>query len=351
MYTYKSGTVVERSHINGFVGFIGPMLVSLLISTLSACSSTSSSSNVVSKTSRPQDGVSVGEGGPDELFAETASFEVLAQKPQRVLVGIGTADGRVLQGGSVRFIFHSDTSAGVVETQIDAPAKFLPVPGSANPAGSARIGRPSEGIGVYAATDVEIPSAGLWTIDIVSFNDKTKRLAQTAVEVKDKAVVPDIGQSAPKTANPNATSSVAKELLDSRSGPNGLGDELADPKLHQDVIDDLLAQHRPFLVVASTPTYCQSKFCGPTTDMIDAIANDPLWKSTNLAFVHLEIFAEFNASGSSRLNKWVIPWINGDGEGHEPWVFVVDKSGKIAARFDNVVTETDVRKALQQVTK
>ena len=57
-------------------------------------------------------GVSVGSGGRDELFAETASFEVIAAKPQRIMVGLSTKDGRVVHGGTVRLTLRPAAGGG-----------------------------------------------------------------------------------------------------------------------------------------------------------------------------------------------------------------------------------------------
>ena len=294
------------------------------------------------------DGVSVGNGGPDELFAETASFEVIAGKPQRIMVGLSTTDGRILQGGSVEMVFRlADDPASVPE--IIATARFLPLPGSVPAGEKAKIGRPSQGIGVYAAHDVTLPKAGLWTIDVRKPGAKATRLAQSAVDAVAEARVPDVGQSVPATDNPTDKSPVAREVLDSRSGPTGMGDELADPVLHRDVINNLLKDHRPFVVVISTPVYCQSRFCGPVTDLIDAIANEKSSDHGDVAFIHLEVYEKFDNAAGTRLNPWVVPWIDGHGDGHEPWVFVVDRNGRVAARYDNVIDESELRSAIKRV--
>ena len=315
-----------------------------------ACVVLFSCGGTVSKSS--SDGVEVGEGGPDELFAETASFEVVAGRSQRIMVGLSTADGRVLHGGSVEFEFRpsEDGGAGGVTEVIRTTARYLPVPGGKVLSGEAVIGRPSEGIGVYAAADVTIPRAGIWTIDILRPGGSQAPLAQTAVEVMETGKVPNLGDPAPPTDNPTAASSVPRELLDSRSGPNGLGTTLPDAALHRDVINDLLRDNTPFVVVASTPAYCQSRFCGPITDLVDALANEPTITGQGVALVHLEVFARFGGAGATSLNPWVIPWIDGNGNGHEPWVFVVDRTGRIAARYDNLVSEPELRAAIGQVT-
>ena len=311
---------------------------------VAACGSGSGSGS--GSRSNPADGISVGDGGPNELFAESANFEVLSGKPQRILVGLSTADGRVLQGGRVELALQF-SGEPATDTVVSTTATFLPVPGSPNGGPEAKIGRPSQGIGVYAASNVTLPLPGVWTIDVRNVGSKGAPLAQTAVQVVDRAKVPDVGQTVPPTNNPTEKSKVSREILDSRSGPNGLGDVLADPTLHQDVVDDLVRTHRPFVVVASTPVYCQSKFCGPITDLVDTIAHST--PATAVAFVHLEVFETYDSATGTRLNPWVIPWIDGNGDGHEPWVFVVDRTGRVTARFDNVIDEAELRAAINDV--
>ncbi len=288
----------------------------------------------------------VGSGGPDELFAETASFETVQGKAQRVTFGISTVDGRILHGGKVFVNFRPVDAKGAADLPAGVPASYLAVAGPASSSDrTASIGALSDGVGVYAAT-VTFPKAGFWTAEIRQSKDG-KLLAETAVEVKAKNIIPGVGDPAPATQNPvllkGQQPSVPINRIDSRSGPDALA-ELADPALHTDVIADLLKAHRPFVVVVSTPAYCQSKFCGPITDLVNERANTPAASApSDLAFVHLEVFA--NAT-ENVLNKWAAEWILGDGEGREPWVFLVGRDGKVAARFDNVMTKGEFDAAL-----
>ena len=285
---------------------------------------------------------SVGAGGPDELFAETASFETVQGKPQRVTFGLSTVDGRILHGGNV--FVELQPVDGKESSKLPAvKASYLAVAGPAtanDPA--ATIGALSDGVGVYAAT-VTFPSAGFWTAKILQGNGG-KVLAETAVEVRAKNAIPDVGDPAPPTQNPTLTAgkvpSVPINRIDSRSGPDALT-ELADPILHTEVIAELIKAQRPFVVVVSTPAYCQSKFCGPITDLIEERAKTAT--GSDLGFVHLEVFADATAG---TVNKWSAEWIMGDGEGREPWVFIVNRKGKIAARFDNVMTAAELDTAL-----
>ncbi len=301
-----------------------------------------------SSTSDPKPSASktAGAGGPDELFAETASFETVKSKPQRITFGLSTVDGRILHGGTI-FVSFSPVNAKAKASAPAVPASYLAVAGPATSSDPSSIGAFSDGVGVYAAT-YNFPTAGFWTAQLRQSKDG-KVLAETAVEVKAKNAIPDVGDPAPPTQNPVSLKSkplsVPINRIDSRSGPDALT-ELADPVLHTEVIADLLAAHRPFVVVVSTPAYCQSKFCGPITDLVDESAQMRSTSDTEMGYVHLEVFADPTAG---TVNEWAAEWILNDGQGREPWVFLVDRSGKIAARFDNVMTRDEFETALAKI--
>lgn len=288
---------------------------------------------------QPGEGAIVGEGGPNELFAETASFEIVANQPERLMVGLSTTDGRVLQGGTVRFQVYSTEQEAA---SFSVEAKYMAIPGRADGPAVATIGRPSQSIGVYVVPDVNFPKVGFWQIDIF---DGNRKLATTAAEVIAAARVPDVGHAAPRTKNPIAADAdVPRQQLDSLSGPSGLGDELNDPEFHNDRIIDLLDAGRPFVVIVATPAYCESKFCGPIVDESRRLAP----KFPKVGFVHLEVWRDFEKREVSRhAAEWILP--NG-AEGREPWVFVVGADGTIVARFDNVVSMSELEAVLTDLS-
>ncbi len=291
-------------------------------------------------TSTQDDGVSVGNGGPDELFAETASFEVVAGTPQRLMVGVSTKDQRILAGGSVTFTLKPTGGSDANVKPVVAEATFLSVPGMPTVTGDARIGRPSQGVGVYAAT-VTLATAGVWTIDVKPTGSRATRTSQTAVEVIASPQVPAVGQRAPLTKNLTlSTPGVEQKWLDSGAS----AESPADPLLHSTVIADAIAAKRPLVIVVSTPAFCVSRFCGPVTELVrtraEKMASDP----NAPAFVHLEVWREFE---KSVVNKGAAEWILANGaQGREPWIFVVGRDGRITARFDNVIDEVALDAAI-----
>ena len=270
------------------------------------------------------------------LCAETASFETIAARPQRIMVGISNKDGLVLQGGTVELRF---TPADADTPVVQATGAYLPVQLPEPAPTTARLGRPSQGIGVYAASGVTIPTAGFWIMHITAKTVKGTKRAETAVQVLAAPRVIDVGQDAPKTVNPViGTPGVKAGELDS------LGEPIFDAPLHHVVIADALTAKRPLVVVVSTPAFCQSRFCGPITTSINDLAVAAAARKSDTAFVHLEVWADYAAQ---KVNPSALQWIASDGgDANEPWVFFVGRDGKVAKRFDNVATPSDLKAAL-----
>ena len=273
------------------------------------------------------------------LCAETASFETIAARPQRIMVGISTKDGLLLRGGTVELRFTpADSDSPVVQ----ATAAYLPVQLPEPAPTTARLGRPSQGIGVYAATGVTIPTAGFWIMHITAKTANGTKHAETAVQVLDAPRVIDVGQVAPKTVNPViGTPGVKAEALDS------LGEPFFDAPLHRDVIADALTAKLPLVVVVSTPAFCQSRFCGPITNSINDLAVAAAARKSTTAFVHLEVWADYAAQ---KVSPYALHWIAPDnGDANEPWVFFVGPGGKVVKRFDNVATPAELKAALAEI--
>ncbi len=103
------------------------------------------------------DATGIGDHG-DDIAAEVASYDLVAARPGRFIVGLFAADRQRLVGyGSVDLAFRF---LGPRAEQLDPPreeprarASFLPIPGQAadQPGSSPRFVNGSETIGVYGA--------------------------------------------------------------------------------------------------------------------------------------------------------------------------------------------------------
>ena len=150
--------------------------------------------------------------------------------------------------------------------------------------------------------------------------------------------MPEVGEPAPRTPTLTLEEDAPREAIDSRAGPRT---PVPDEILQQVDVGDALDAGRPVVVVFSTPTYCTSRFCGPITEAVEDIAHD---HSDRAAFVHVEIWHDID---ERRFNDAVEDWVATDDGGNEPWAFLVDTDGTIAARWDNVLDTDDLTARLE----
>jgi hypothetical protein len=316
-------------------------LVALLaVVVLAACTGTPEPDPGATRTTTPATG---------ELQAFVASYDLSADRPVRVMVGLVSGDGRVLSHGSVEFAFAylGRTQAGTPEPGPEAEAVFLPVPGEEASEGDVPTPTPgSEARGVYAAQGVELDRAGVWQVEVsASVEGEGEMTGVGTFTVLDEPQVPVPGEPAPRTVNhlPGAKG-VPPGAIDSRSETAG---EVPDPILHRDTIAGAIRQQRPVLVIFSTPVYCVSRFCGPVTDVIEAVAKD---HQGDAAFIHVEIWRDFEGQV---LNRAAVDWIGDPTQGEtlqEPWLFLVGRDGRVVARWDNLFDVAEVERELARAT-
>jgi hypothetical protein len=281
-----------------------------------------------------------------ELSAEVASFDLAAGRDERFTVGFFAADNRVLAYGDItlRFAFAGTADDPRQEGTQGPPVEaiFLPVAGQGvdpdHP--GPELVAPSEARGVYGADGVRFDTAGTWVVTAEGEYGGRDFEVQAAFPVKSEPQVVAAGDAAPRTQNPlPGDPSVPPTAIDSRADDGAI----PDPALHSTTIADALAAGRPTVVVVSTPVYCVSRFCGPITDGIDALAQE---YGDRVAFVHLEVWGDFeNQVVNPAAEEWIFPRDGSDAR--EPWVFVIGADGVVQARFDNVVTDAELRAAVE----
>ena len=291
------------------------------------------------------------EGRGGGLAAQVASYDFVAARAQRFIVGVLDDGGQELVGyGTVDLAFsylgtreeprQPPTSGPTVE----ADYRLVPGEGSSADTSGPRVISSSEGRGVYGADDVRFEQAGLWEVTVSATLEGRDRTATAAFEVLADSAIPAVGDEAPRTVNhlPGATG-VPPKAVDSRAGDDG---SVPDPALHATTVADAIASGRPVMVVVSTPVYCVSRFCGPITDSVAELAAE---HAEQMAFVHLEVWRDFEGKAlNAAAAEWIYP--TRTEEAKEPWVFVVGRDGRISHRFDNVATDVELRAAVAQVT-
>jgi hypothetical protein len=200
--------------------------------------------------------------------------------------------------------------------------------------------------GFYTA-HVTFPEAGEWGAEFTAIapDGHTEKLRLT-FQVQPTTPVVRVGQKAPASDTPTGESvggALAKISTDIHP----------DPGFYKTSVKAALAAHRPFVLVFATPKFCVTAQCGPTLDRVKPlIAAHPA-----VDFIHVEPYEMAykdgglqpvlgGADGNQLVpNQWTFEW----GLLSEPYVFVVDRDGVVAAAFEGVVATSELEAAIKAV--
>jgi hypothetical protein len=198
----------------------------------------------------------------------------------------------------------------------------------------------TEGRGVYAA-NVSFGEAGFWAAQVTADLADGPLTGRVVFEVFETNRYPAVGEKAPRTDNLTVSSDDApREAVDSRARD---GEPVPDPELHQMTIEESIRRREPALVVFATPVYCVSRFCGPITDMAAGLEKE---YGDRVNIIHVEIWRNFQ---NTVVNKGAAEWVFRNQDLTEPWIYLIDASGKIAARWDNVATRPEIEPLLKKL--
>lgn len=285
--------------------------------------------------------------GAGRLEVFPASFDLATGRQARFLAGLGTGVNRFISGGEVamRFFFLGEEEAeGQRELVTEAMASFLPIPGEEDepvpPSPTAAAGETARG--VYRVAEMTFDRAGIWEVEVTAeLAGAGIHTGRGAFEVLAQPLVPAPGDPAPRTENLTIESKgVPPAAIESRAATEG---SIPDPELHGTTIADAIRRGRPALVVFATPVYCVSKFCGPVTDMVAELAAR---YGDRADFVHVEIWKDFQRQV---VNRAAADWLLREDTLQEPFVFLIDERGQIAARWDNVATRQEIEPLLMDL--
>lgn len=251
---------------------------------------------------------------------------------------LGLATGTFTPGvGRVAFAITDSSGAFVyaptalyVATRPDAPAQgpFLApadpvtVPARFQSAQNAGPG------GIQAIYDTDVPLGKPTTYSLLalsrapngSYTGATGELA-----VAKSSPIPAVGQAPPAIAT-DTTGPTA--LLTTRTPPESM---------HSVSFKDALGR-QPVALLFSTPQLCQSRVCGPVTDIAVMLQQQ---FGSRVAFIHQEVYV------GNQPNKGLRPQMQAFHLQTEPWLFVVDRHGRIAARLEGAFGVNEFTQALQ----
>lgn len=248
----------------------------------------------------------------------------LAVGANRFLFSLADAKNRIIAAPDTRVeLAFYDLAASTDSATTTVEADFLGIPGVER--------------GLYRAP-VDFARDGDWGVEVRAFTEAsgetTPEVARLVFPVAEKSATPAIGSAAPASDTPTARD---------RSGIAAIStDDDPDPDFYRSSVKDAVTSGRPSVITFATPKFCTSRVCGPTLDIVKAVA--PPFKE-RVTFVHVEVFSNLDQPDQLEVvpavGEWSLPT--------EPWVFVVDAEGKVAAKFEGVVGPDELEAAIEAV--
>ncbi len=183
-------------------------------------------------------------------------------------------------------------------------------------------------LGLYVSY-FEFPSAGPWEL-VVSRSDG-QELGRALIEVVEDSVVPNVGDPAPPSESLTGLTAEAIAAISTDVEP--------DPDLYDLSIAEAVNNGRPTVVAFATPAFCQTALCGPTLETVKAAAAG----RDDIDVVHVEPF-DLELAPQGVLDP--IPSMADWGLVTEPWVFVIDADGLVAATFEGIIGGAELEAAI-----
>lgn len=152
------------------------------------------------------------------------------------------------------------------------------------------------------------------------------------VEVLEQSRYPSIGDIPPHSENRTLTTEPDIKKLTSAFDPN--------PAFYQMTVKEAVANGQPSVVVFSTPGFCQTAFCAPVLGSSEEVYTT---FGDQANFIHIEVYKQFNPELvlADEMVEWKLMT--------EPWTYVLDNDGRVAARFGGPVSPRELTSPLESL--
>jgi hypothetical protein len=253
----------------------------------------------------------VGSAGP-ELALAASQFDVGVN---RVPFGVIDQQGQPLYGRTA--VYVAPTPSQRARGPFVAPADVL----LTEPRYRSRQAATDSDVfaAVYAA-QVRFTKPGKWAVLAVSQDGGRLVAAASQVDVSTPAAdpIPRVGQMAPRVHTDT--------LADAKGDVSRIDTRQPPDDMHKVSFADVLGR-KPVALLFATPQLCQSRVCGPVTD-IEAQMEAKYGRQMD--FIHQEVYRD---NKPPALREPLVRF-------HlrtEPWLFVVDRTGRITARLEGSI--------------
>jgi hypothetical protein len=200
------------------------------------------------------------------------------------------------------------------------------------------------GQGLPAAFYVAYPTfdkPGNWGIEVQTrlSGQAQPSTSKLRLEVKAQSSVPNVGQAAITVKTLTVKDVPDPAHLSSGTNP--------DPAMYQVSLDQALTSGKPTALLFATPGFCKTATCGPSLQVMQGLQKQ---YSVKMNFIHIEVYKyPFGESAqrqdNSGLSDPMVAWHLQS----EPWLFLIDAKGTIAARFEGGITKEELGPELKRL--
>jgi hypothetical protein len=218
------------------------------------------------------------------------------------------------------------------------------------------------GQGLPAAFYVAYPNfdkPGNWGVEIQTQlpGQAQPSISKQRLEVKERSNVPNIGD--PAIVTKTLTVKDVPDVAQLSSGPN------PDSAMYQVSLDQALKSGKPTALLFATPAFCRTATCGPSLEVMQGLQKT---YGDKVNFIHVEVYkypfdqsvnlqtkAEAQATQEKRpltadearagLSDAMVAWRLAS----EPWLFLIDAKGIVAARYEGGLTKEEIGPALEKL--
>ena len=280
-----------------------------------------------------------GKGSIDALISKVGETNDVVASPAgaifvpgetRFAFGLFDVAGPQIEEADVA-VYLQNTEGGKITGPYTARSESLEVqsPYEAQSAGE------GDATSVYVAEVPPLKAGEYRAVAVVRDDEGTLAATnfQTAINVSEQPDVPAEGDKAPVVHTPTLNDVADVSAIDTRVPPS---------TMHSEDLADVLGK-KPVVLLFATPALCQSRVCGPVVDVAEQVKAE---YGKDVAFIHMEIYEgnQYNPK-----NPDLRPQVEAYGLPTEPWLFVIDKNGKVQTRIEGAFSVNELENELERL--
>jgi hypothetical protein len=193
---------------------------------------------------------------------------------------------------------------------------------------------PDSARSVYVAK-VKFQRPGSYVVSAVTkLNGRLVAASPAQVRVRRDTAIPGVGDRAVRVHTPTVESVGGNvDQIETRVPPDSM---------HEVDLADALDRGRPVALLFSSPALCESRVCGPVTDVAEQVKSE---FDDQADFIHVEFYEDNDLSKGAR------PQSRAWGLNTEPWLFTINADGDVAARIEGAFSADEMRDAVRRALR